>query len=72
MITGGLLAFSTLIYFLSTSYQRICNDLAPKRYIFFNNTIDDVSLWGGKTLISAIINDRTGLEVNFRLTSLLT
>lgn len=67
---GFFLAMTTLIYFLSTTAQKICDDLEPPGYIIFVEVADNPSLWGGYTLVGSIADDMD-VSLNLSLASFL-
>ncbi len=67
---GFFVAMTSLMYFLSTTTQKICNDLEPPGYIVFVEVADNPSLWGGSTLVGSIAED-LDLSLNLSLADFL-
>lgn len=66
-----LLVCSSLIYLSSTLFQKVCDDFSPPEYVFFANTIDNEELFGGETLLSALLGGQVNnSDLDLRITNI--
>lgn len=63
--SGLLLIFPALLYTFSTLLQKVCNDLSPPDYVFFTNTLDNRTLWGGSTFLGTLLSDQGNSSSEF-------
>ncbi len=61
---------TSFMYLLSTTAQKICNDLEPPDYVLFVEVVDNPSLWDGYTLIGSIAEE-LDVSLNLSLASFL-
>lgn len=65
-ISGVILMVSVLLYALGTLLQVTCNDFAPPEHVFLSNTVDNQTLWNGKTLLGAQFNVNLSISTTLR------
>ena len=62
VLSGILLITSAPLYFFGTLFQKVCNDMAPPRYVFLTNTVDNQSVWEGSTLLGFLLASRLNIS----------
>ncbi|XP_064383670.1 prominin-1-like isoform X2 [Halichondria panicea] len=51
VVCGLLLILTSLTFLLSTTGQKLCNDISPPEYTALERIADDPQVWGGYTLV---------------------
>ena len=70
-LCGLLLSCYIFIFLTATLLQKVCDDIAPPEYVVFANVLDNPSLWGGRSFVSAFVDSQFGSDVNLTVTNIL-